>query len=260
MEDISSTLWLANPAAWKTTEDSFSWNYSLVVNGNTKSIEHNNYMLVDPTKTYKLSWYLKSASSSLSMIYFWFLEYDKNWDEIYNQYVNAVSWTETYLTKAVSKTDTSIKFYCDSSIQSSWNSNTQSYRRMAFATDNSWNYSDLPNKTLTDKKWDSGSISIAWNECTFTIAWWGDANFDFPVWTKIRLHSDWSTRNYVGWTWYVPNSWTKYEGETMGIWKKLTDTSEFRAWTKFIKPFVLANWTSSSWDKMFIDDLKIEVY
>lgn len=262
MENLSSTNWWNNI---KVTSDKNSGIYSLNAPSQIQIIS-NNFTYLDASKTYSIEGYFKSIWTTNSRLYFWFVEYDKDFNIIYNQHVNAIPWTETTLSQDANVNDTSIKFNCDDIIYNKWVSSLIRHSFIAFDIDDSWEFNDLPNRKLSNAISNSTYTNVSWlvtklwNICTFTFhpSVWNKVWVYYPVWTKIRMHISWWTFNYIAsWGWYVPNTWTKFSWQVDWVSVYWAVPSKFRRWTKFIKVLILANRAPVWWENLLIDDIVI---
>ncbi len=248
------------------------------------TIISNQYIYVDPKKTYELSWYFRSQWSDLSKLHFWFAEFDEDFNTILNQSVNVVPSTETKLVVWVNPSSTSIEFedtggiMCDTWLNHPSFSNLA---RIAFDIDPSGWYKDLPNfnttslETLFDSNWNviwyRWFQSIVDNGDTCTLNLYNPINyntkeFTYPAWTPIRMHLSWWSYNYIasGWT-SIPNIWTLKSGVVTGQQQYWADQNYFRPGTRFIKILLIPNYRQTNYATnnfdvdLQMDDLSLEI-
>ena len=130
-----------------------------------------------------------------------------------------------------------------------------SHSKVAFQTDDSWNYNDLPNRNLSDWYW-FNSITDNGDSCTLQLV--NPVWKTYPAWTKIRMQFSWATFNYIAASSAtVPSTWTKYEWEVLWISKFGIDYNYFRRWTKFVKLSIIANHGQDTTSTLYIDDFKL---
>lgn len=232
-----------------------SWLKSLETNWKVQ-INSKNYTYIVPWKTYNIEWFFRSIWSKQSDIYFWFKEYDKELRFIGAPNVLTISWTESKLTKKILIWDTNIEFEDSWNTCNNWLNWTyfSNYATVAFNTDNSWNFNDLPNYDLSLMWFDS--VTDMWNYCRLSLK--NEISKEYVIWTKIRMHSSWWSYNYIwaGWT-NVNFNWQNFSWEINWISKHWISNLKFRRGTKFIKLVILANhyWTDD--ETLLIDDLKL---
>jgi hypothetical protein len=85
-EDPTATNWTSS---LKSTLSKLNGNYGIEITG-PRALNSNNYTFIDTSKRYKLEGYFKSAGSVSSKSYYGFLEYDKDFNPIFNYTVNTV--------------------------------------------------------------------------------------------------------------------------------------------------------------------------
>lgn len=234
----------------------------------------NNFIPVDPSKKYTISWKFKAVWTSSSTLYFWFAEYDEKLKPIYAQHVYVADpWTYWELYEDVHPDDTIIKIKklpwtlpC-----ADWTSKTDSSHFtdsnfMAFYADNSWNYNDLPNFNLTTGRWFSDSID-RWEYCELTfnpssMKWNKKAWVSYPAWTPVRMHANWNTYNYSAAEWKVimlSPSYTSYSWSVSWISLYWIIPSSFKHGTKYIQPLILANYNQNVNYITLIDDIQVTI-
>lgn len=256
LEDPNGLNWSSE---YKSTEDSYSWSTALKFVGWSWWKVSSDYIYIDPTKTYTIEWYLKSAWSVSSKVFFWFAEYDENFQFIANYHVHAYPWTDAILLNNVSTSDTVINFsdswgVCD---RWQWAHYFSNHARMAFDVDHSGQYSDLPNRNLSSS-WFSSIVDNG-DSCTITLksAVWKS----YSAGTKIRMHQSGSSYNYSASNWIIiPSTWTHYDWTVSWHSSYGAPFSQFRKWTKFVKVYFYANYLQDSSSTVFIDDFKLTEY
>lgn len=277
-EDSTSTVWESDH---KTTAAAYEWNYGLEYS-KYHNVSNQNYTYINPSKQYKISWMFRSVWTEQSRLYYGFAEYDENFQFIANTHVNNVAGTETVLTEDVNPGDQTITFentgwtMCDTW----WNHSTfDTHAVVAFDIDETGNFNDLPNRNINpyngpsySDSWYGKSMRTITNNgetCTVQFSW--TMIHTYPAWTHIRMHQSWGSYNYRGAGWsLVPNTWTKYEWSVQGISTNWAWTAQFRRWTVFVRPIILANHPYSSRDTvnfpknehmiLQFDNLTLETY
>ncbi len=277
-EDPTGTVW---DNSHKKSEAAYEGSYGMEY-VRYSSVPSNNLTYVNPEKSYKISWMFRSVWEHKSVLYYWFIEYDKDFKFITNESVNAVAWTETVLTQDVNPWDKTITFeniwgtMCEK-----WESNNQflTHAKVAFDIDDSGEYNDLPNRNVSPGNWsytnaeksqwkNMRTMTNNWETCTVTFGWTMINTYE--VGTKIRMHNDWGSYNYRAAAWFtVPNIWKEYTWTVQWISTNWVSQAQFRKWTVFIRPIILANYRYSSYHSNYyqnsgmtlqFDNLKIETY
>lgn len=187
-------------------------------------------------KLYKLSGMFKSAGKEANKLYFGYIAYTKNKDFINKQSFIYERNTETELARSCTKDDTVIY------IRNGINWVPAGYACIAFNTDNSGKYADLPNFNLS---------SYGLNEITPLGKIWRielsePCGKSYPVNTKVREHTSDRKGNYI----YnaaceadLPITWTEYsvvmfkEGE---FEVERNYENNFPQGTRYVKIFIMA--------------------
>ncbi len=278
-EDSTGTVW---DNSHKKSEAAYEGNYWMEYS-QYHNVPSNNLTYVNPEKSYKISWMFRSVWEHKSVLYYWFIEYDKDFIRIENKHVNVIWWTQTVLTQDVNPWDKTITFentwgtMCDTW----WNHPSFiSHWVVAFDIDDSGEYNDLPNRnvnpyngwyTNTKKtQWHSmRSIVNNWDTCTITFGW--TMIHTYEAGTKIRMHQSGGQYNYrAASNLIVPNTWTKYSWTVQWISQYWASPSTFRKWTVFVKPLMLGNYPYAAYDTannhqnsgmiLQFDNLELEAY
>lgn len=242
------------------------WNTYVETDSLWHNIVSNNYSYVRPDKTYRLSWDFKSAWVVNSRVYYGFIEYDKNFEQIRHEHIGAVVWTDATLMQDVEVWDTVIVFEdrndttCDTWENVWYFSN---FWVVAFNTDDTGAYNDLPNRDLswiTMINWSHTTfLGITDNGDTCTLELSVPVTKSYEAWTTLRKHTYGGTYNYRVITWlYIPSEWTSYSWDV--FWESLYwwDQSKFRRGTRFVRPLILANYQQGwQWALLHVDNLHL---
>jgi len=206
------------------------------------------YFRVDPTKTYRLTGWFKSAGKTPSLIYVGFGAYTAKKRWIRPQEVNCVQGTETALSAACLPEDTVIKI----ADGGSWK--TSPHAAVAFKVDASGGFRDLPNRNLSStgvtkvgRKGDHWEVHLA-KPCGKT----------YPAGTKVREQMAAGSYIYAAGSHRAPATWTRFSGTVKGM---ASSTSPKDAWwpgTVFGRVAILANFRQKKEVRLLIDDVTVE--
>ena len=276
-EDPTGTVW---DNSHKKSEAAYEGSYGMEY-VRSKNVPSNNLTYVNPEKSYKISWMFRSVWEHKSVLYYWFIEYDKDFIRIENKHVNVIWWTETILTQDVNPWDKIITFEnIWGTMCNKWSSHPSfiSHWVVAFDIDDSGEYNDLPNRNVNPywgytnydrREWNSMRSMVDNGEtCTITFA--KEIWLTYPAGTKIRMHQSGAQYNYrAASNSTVPNTWKEYTWTVQWISNYGASSSTFRKWTVFIKPLILANYPYSSTNANYyqnsgmtlqFDNLELEAY
>lgn len=202
---------------------------------------------IDNQKSYNLSGWFKSAGTSpVKTMLFGFVPYDENKKQILSQEINIVQGTETELTEECSAENMIVKIKDGSK----WVIDDGATQRLiAFNTDSSGEYKDLPNRETSL----SGIESVTKKDDYWELKLKKPCGKNFPAGTKIREHSNGNTYIYPLITSNVGLEWKEYSTVINLKAKFGASTTQWWPGTKFVNILVLPlN------GKVFFDDIKLE--
>jgi prepilin-type N-terminal cleavage/methylation domain-containing protein len=229
-------------------EDFNSSSPGLKVVSGLANIRISDFIPVDITKNYTMKAYLRSSGSAGdSLIYTGFYSYDKDYDSIETNHVTFFTNTQTTLAQNLNPGDTVV--YLTSA--ANWKTAADdSYKRILGI----YPYKDYPNFTYTRYVYYYASVNAGNNSITLNTPYSGEAKL---AGTPVADHADGASCNYfVGYT-AIPNSWTLATGTTTGLalpWA--SSGTKWRYGTKYIRPFVWANYSQTGDYAITIDDVQ----
>ena len=275
-----------------STEDNSTPNGSKSIKiwpGWRQEIITKNFTYVDLSKDYVLKSKIKYLRNwqkiKLGWWYVWFIPYDKNFLRIEPGMVKIIEWSETKVSRNISKWDKVLYFECNDVLYNLLKNNVWFETRIAYNVDDSGEYKDIPNKNISAPLSDRSTPNsinnkyirenflkkLSATECSLTTF----RNFPASAkWTKIRFHYDWGRMNYAQmvrtykeWEWldFVWNiKWnSNIKYVTKENWEKI-----IRPGTKFIKVWFwgnawhwIVNWKYNAIDEYsttYIDDVSFE--
>jgi len=200
---------------------------------------------IDPSKTYKLTGWLKSADDKPTNVYLALVPFDKDKVQIQSQFANPVKGTETTLAEGCKPEDKIIKVVDGSK----WT--TQQYGGVAFNADDSGEFKDLPNKETVlcgikeaQKKGASWEVTLE-KPC----------GKSFPAGTKVREHTAGASFIYP---WvsvkFQCKEWKEGKGTIKGTAQTGLPGQQFWSGTKYVKVAIL----SLEGGKVAFDDIVFE--
>jgi hypothetical protein len=220
-----------------------------------KVVNHNKIVAkqlipIDPTATYKISLSLKSGTPKPNKVYIGLMQYDKD-----KRYFDATTVTpfknsDTILVAPANKGDKTIKIKS----AKNWDSLLKQKRlTIACEIDDSGNYSDLPNRKISNivtKLEEKDGIWIATLKTPLT--------FSAPVNSKVRAHAKCGHYMYALTFKKHMNEWTVFSGKISPA--KKTGSPSRRLWSgvKFAKILLLANWAQKDGETLMFKDVKFE--
>ncbi len=212
---------------------------------------------IDMNTEYNLEgWFMKYGTGD-SKIYFGYVPYDENKNIIVRRYVFDIAGTDTSLYDDVKSTDTTLKVLD----ASKWNTASSYYRYVAFNTDNSGNFNDMPNSNLSNKMGvkDVCNITVVDKTDYWEVNLCGGQTVGVSAvaGTNVRQHQDGGTYMYTAAAGNKPGtSWTKYSSTTQGEDTTSTNLSKWWRGTKYAKILFLMNYGDSSGNsKTRVDDI-----
>ena len=199
---------------------------------------------VDGTKTYKYSGWFKSADDKKSKLFFGFSPMTADKKKITAVQVNIMKGTETVLTAGCIPEDSVIKI----KDASTWDIKDD-YSHIAFNIDDSGEYKDLPNATVSapvivkvEKKNDIWEVTLK-QPCGMT----------FAADTKVRVHKE------MGYMYSViediqSKDWKEITANIKGTAKSGSGGMQFWPGTKYVKIVFLVR----NGGMIYFDDVKLE--
>lgn len=207
------------------------------------------YVSIDPSQTYELSYYVKSTSNKASM-YDYIACYDIDKNEIIADHVMYVPGSLTTLSQDLKPGDTRV--YLTS--VAGFNKDVTNYwdKGLIF-----WNYKNskgyaYPPETYSRNVlyplWDDGSAIDKENNTIALKKAWHDAYGTVKAGTYLSQSTSGGTFKYCNWGYNVrENEWTHKTGIISGIGKNNAD-GKFREGTAFVKLGWLVDWNGSGSD------------
>ncbi len=234
------------------TSDSYEGDYAFYETGG-KTVTGSQYIPIDMNSEYVLSGMLKSnGSGGLSRLYYGFVPYDKNKQQITNEQVNVRSNTQTTLYEDIVSTDKIVK------IPDCLSWYVLSHARMVFNIDDSGNYADLPNRDMSNQ----GIIRVQNMGDYCEIEFSTTVGKTYPAGTKVRMHISGSSFMYsAASSSYIPTTWTKRSTSVMSgeYLSGASYSGAFWHGTRYVRLLFLINYQQDSTYQLLFDNLKLEV-
>lgn len=218
----------------------FESNSALACKGKT-SLSTKNAIKIDPEKDYKLSGAFKLAPNSKpSKFYFGIMPLDNKGEQIRAQNVNMVANTDTELSVDCNPEDTVIK------IKNGEKWEAGSILMIAFNTDNSGKYADLPNKELSG----IGIVKVEKNGNVYDVMLVNKCGKKYVAGTKIREHRIGGSYIYAFGGKDAQADWTEYcfTFKKHNLWPG----------THGAKIIILANFGGDTYQTILLKDIKLE--
>lgn len=158
---------------------------------------------IDPSKSYRVSGMFKLGSGSApSSFYFGLSPINDKGNQITTNQIYFIKGTETELADECYADDAILK------IKNGENWKTGQHYCIAFETDDSGKYTDLPNTKLSS----SGIVKVEKRDGVYEVTMQGRCRAKYPVGTKIRLHSAGAGGIYTASSGkIVPTEWTEFK-------------------------------------------------
>ena len=168
------------------------------------SVSATSAVKIDISKSYVLSGMFKLKEGSLPVkCFFGIIPLNAKGDRIFINQINYVKGTETELIDECSPEDVVLKIKNGEN----WKPN-QNYC-IACETDNSGNYSDLPNSRISSV----GIVKVEKKEDAYEVTMQNRCRIRYPAGTKVRLHSSGSAAIYAGAAGKnVSSEWSEFKG------------------------------------------------
>ena len=159
---------------------------------------------IDPSKSYAFSGMFKAeAGSAPFKCYFGLYPLNEKGEQIKTNQVNSVKGTETELASECSPDDTILKIKNGDT----WKPGQHSF--IAFETDDSGKYADLPNTKLSS----GGILKVEKKDAVYEVTMKTPCRAKYPAGTKIRIHSAGPSAIYGGASGKtVSSEWTEIKG------------------------------------------------
>ena len=214
----------------------------------TQTLKSSDFIAIEKGKIYKLSGEFRAVGKGESRFFFGYFPYTENKEVLTSQSFNFIKGTGTELVRPCKDKD-KIIYVKDAQ---KWVSNKNG--RIAFETDNSGNYSDIPNINLSS----SGINKIEKSNNCYKLFLAKAVGKTYPVGTKIREHGTgsvcviYNVANYE----LLTKRWNYFDN-LITINNSSFVLPEFDANMKYIKVFILANYQNKN-AKMQFKNLKLE--
>ncbi len=245
-----------NPRGFDGVNESYAHtgNYSFYHEQN-HAVFSNELIPIDMNTEYNLEgWFMKYGSGE-SITYFGYVPYDENKNNIVRRYVLDIAGSETTLYEDVNATDTILKVVN----ATGWSPRYDSY--VAFNTDNSGSFNDMPNSNLSNRLGvnTSCTITVVDNTDHWEVNLCGGQTVGVSAVaeTNVRQHVDGGTYMYTAASYDKLNtSWTKYSSTTFGEDTKGNNLSKWWRGTKYAKIMFLMNYGDNLGNsKTRVDDI-----
>ena len=205
------------------------------------------YIPIQPDKSYRLSFRLRSLSATLpASAYLGLRMYDKNHREMRMVHVKSFPNTTTHLT-AAAKAGSKELFVAKNSM---W----PQIKACVITFNVKNDYSDLPNFDFSPR---IAKVIDHGQEYRVVLA--APLVRSYPQGTRVRLQSPWGAPLYdlaAGW---IPSQWKEFSAKLRGIAKHGAPKTSFWPGTKYVKPFIwFGNWNRKpkKGAKLLVEDFK----
>jgi hypothetical protein len=198
-----------------------------------KSIE---FLPIDPAKTYLLSGRFRATGTDPSVVFLGYAPYDAEKQPIWPQNVMIVPGSDTSLVRA-SKPDDTILEIADGSMWA-----PGEWYCIAFDTDTSGTYGDLPNRKLSS----FNVLKVENRGKYWTVQLKSACGQAYPGGTKVREHSAGGTYIYnaaAGRS--TPAQWTQYSATIQGLATYGAPADQWWHGTKYAQILMLLNYGQS---------------
>ena len=211
----------------------------------SSSIASSELIPVDTTKTYKISGCFKSADDKKTNLYLGLMPLDADKKHIQCFFVNASAGSESELAEPCKAEDSVLKV----KDASKWTVKDK-YNRVAFETDNSGAYKDLPNSKIS-----SSIVKVEQKGTAWEVTLEKPCGKAYPANCPVRIQRDGATFMYpvVNLNFQSPE-WKEFSGQVKGLAKSGTSGLQFWPGTKYVKVIILA----LNGGMFYFDDVKFE--
>jgi hypothetical protein len=197
----------------------------------SKKVMSSNFIPIEEGKIYKLSGEFRAVGDEPSRLYFGYALYNKNKQFIHSTSMNYVDETDTVLVKPCKPMDKIIY------VKNATNWTSKDINSIAFNTDKTGHYADLPNFNLSSMGIQKINISSNYSEIILKNI----CGKSLPKGTNIREHT--AGANYI----YnvicnilLTNTWASFSNLITTV-NDLFTVESFYPTTKYIKLLILAN-------------------
>ena len=204
---------------------------------------------VQQSKIYTLSGWFRSIGKIKSKIYFGYVPYDADKQQIFPRHVGVIPETETTLVEACKPEDKILK------IKDGRKWKKLKFACVAFEVDNSGKYKDLPNRNVTQL----GIKKISRGKGFWEVHLNKACGKAYPADTPVREHNSGGTYIYnAANNRIVPEKWTQYTNAINGWWAKSGISSEkWWAGTKYVRIMIMVNYGQKNTARLLWDDLSL---
>lgn len=209
------------------------------------NIQSSELIPVDTSKKYKISCWIRSVDDKKTFFYMGLVPFDADKIQILPVSVNAVIGSEAELAEACKADDVVLKI----KDASKWIVKDK-FNHIAFETDNSGAYEDIPNTKFT-----RSIVKVENKDGLWEATLDEPCGNTYPANTSVRLQKD-------GPTYILPiisanfssSEWKEFSAEVNGEAKYGSHGTQFWAKTKYVKIVILAQ----NGGMLYLDDLKFE--
>lgn len=215
-----------------------------------QAIRSTDFIEVNADTVYHIRGWFRSAGAKGSRVYFGFDLYDADKKPIAPLDVNPLPGTDTTLAEPCVKTDTVIKV----ADASAWK--VGPLGAVAFDTDDSGSYTDLPNRRHGGK----GIVKIENMQTHWEVHLNRACGQEFAAGAKVRQHESGPSSIYnPAKNVAVPETWTVYEGKVGGMTRIGVSESKWWRGTRYVRVLILANWNQPKDDPAVLqfDDIAV---
>lgn len=217
------------------------------------AVLNSSFISIDPAKKYKISGWFKSANDKKTYLYLGFVPFDANCIQIKSEEVTVVPGTETELMETCKPEDTVFKIKDGSKWKAEVLEGKMPLNMIAFFTDNSEEYKDLPNRDISPGIMKLENKNDYW-EVTLEKPY-GNCFKVYPAGTKIREHKAGATYGYtILETKFNSPEWKEFSAVIEGTAPNGFSGKKFWHGTKFIKIVIM----SLGGGPVYFDDIRFE--
>jgi len=204
---------------------------------------------VSPDKVYTLTGWFKSAGKEKSLVYLGYVPFDEKKRQISPAHVGVLVGTDTTLAEACKKDDKVLKV----ADASKWK--PQPYGTVAFNTDATGKYADLPNRNITSY----GIVKVEKKEGHWEVHLKKKCNRAYPAGTNIRLHKSGGSYIYnaAGRRPAPKDKWQAFTGRILGEALQGAPSNRFWHGTRFVQILILSNYGQKKDVRMLVDDISV---
>lgn len=199
---------------------------------------------VDPSKSYKISGWVKSADDKKTDVYIGLMPLDENKIQILPEYVKYVAETETELAEACKTEDALIKVKDASKWKLAGKLDMVAFNVLDY-------YKDIPNSNIS-----AGFVlKSEYRDNIWELTLDKPCGKDYPSGTKVRQHKCGGTLMYpITLKQFNSPEWKELTGKIEVSGKSASGVIQFWTGTKYVRVVVLA----LSGGNVYFDDLRLE--